>query len=291
MNAQKPTVMCQGCGRSVRRDASDALSESCPFCGATLNRNLTIEDVIPEDERYRLTEGTRDHDDQPYAVLGKKPPPPCPSCKEPLPDDVEKCPKCDFDRAAGRRVAKTYPPFDKTWEAGISFQWRLIAFFIAQVINHVICFALFEAVQDIGTTLGALLYLTSLQAFLLGTFDRVRVVRTRKGNVTITRTWRAFFVPLPTKTLTWRGLEAVGVRRDDVGCFAWLIMFQLLTCGIIPGIIWWWYAIRTDRAAAVLLKDQGATVHVLYSGTDADKAEEIAKTVGELTGLPYVPVC
>lgn len=262
---------------------------SCPYC----NEPLDHDDALPqadEPENQILIPGTQKDDGKPYGVLGKKPPPMCPECRESLNEGDPVCPRCNFNHKTGKHVPKAFPVFDRTWEPGVGLRYRLIALGVCQAMNIVMFLLINQAIEDVPTTLTGWFFIALLQAFLLGTFDRVRIQRTTKGKVNITKMWRACFVPLKPKVLNWRGLEEVGIRRNDVGWFEWYICILLLCDGIIPGILWWWFALRTDRASAVLMKDQGAIEHTLYSGTDPDKAEEIAQAVHDLTALPYKAV-
>lgn len=276
---------CPDCRRSIAYSRRHP-PRCCPYCNEPLELADTRE-TSDGDENYVLFAGTQADDGNPYAVVGKKPPPLCPECNATMTEADPVCPQCNMNRTTGRRVPKSFAPFDQTWEAGFGLKFRLIGFGIFQVVNVVMFFLIDRVIEDVPATLGGWFLIALLQAFLLGTFDRVRIQRTTKGKVTITKTWRVGFIPIKPTVLTWRGLEEVGVRRDDVGLFEWLIFLLLLCDGIVPGILWWWFAIRTDRHAAVLMKDMGAVEHTLYAGTDENKAEEIARTVHDLTGLPY----
>jgi hypothetical protein len=276
---------CPECGRPLSDDAR----RTCTGCGAPLDRELGVADVIPADRRHVLVPGG-DGEDEPYAVIGEKPVPRCPSCDGPFPDGLPACPKCNFDRAARRRVPRVYAPFDRTWEAGLPFLVRFAAFLACQAVNVGITWFVVGFADEVTRAFGGWAVIASLQAFLLGTYDRVRVTRSRKGAVAITKTWRYFFIPLPSRELDWRDADQVGLRHDDVGWLEWLMCLQLLTYGIIPGVLWWWYAIRPARVAAVLTRDGGSVVHSLYTGTDTEKAEEIAEAVRDVTGLAFNPV-
>ena len=140
-----------------------------------------------------------------------------------------------------------------------------------------------------GTTAGGWVMLTALQAFVLGTYDRLTLTRTAKGKVTLTKRWRVGFVPLAPKLIRWREHEGVAVRHSDVGCLEWAILFMLLP-GIVLPVLCWWFAIRPGRVMVALTQNLGDPVSILYAGTDVGRATEIAETVRDLTGLPYDPL-
>lgn len=279
---------CPGCRRSFSYSRRHP-PHCCPYCNEPLDHDDYHEANDGPDHQI-LIPGTQKDDGQPYGVLGKKPPPLCPKCNASTIENDPICPNCNFNQQTGRHVPKVYPEFDQTWESGISLRYRLIALAGCQVVNLLLFWFINQQIEDVPVTIGGWLIVAVAQAFLLGTYDRVRIQRSTRGKVTITKVWRACFFPLPANSITWRGLEEVGVRRDDSGLIEWVIFIFLLGDGILPGILWWYFAIRTGRFCAALMKDQGAIAHCLYAGTDADKAEAIATAVHELTGLPYKAV-
>jgi hypothetical protein len=195
------------------------------------------------------------------------------------------CRHCDTDLATGQKADRTQPPLTREWEAGWPYRPRMIAFIVCQVINvvTVILSLMFRGSAPV-TVIGFVLAVT-LQAFALGTFDRLTLTRTAKGKVTLTRAWRIAFVPLAPATIRWREHESVTVRHSDIGCLEWWMLLVLLPT-VIPALLWWWFAIRPGRVAVSLCQNLGDPVTPLYVGTDVDRADEIAETVSEVTKLP-----
>ena len=272
----------------------------CPGCGSFTDRPPEV--AAPEPGAVTLIEGTTDDDGNPYTVVGGKPIPRCPECDARLPaDDAPCCDRCGWNRAAGRKLPKTFAPVHRTWEAGFSLRTRSIAFAVCQVIN-VATAALIFAVEGraVTTTAGYLLSVLS-QAFVLGTFDRLDLIRTAKGKITLTQQWRIAFVPLAPKTIRWRECEEMRVIHEESGWMEWLLFFQLFSSGLLilfylfqPTLIiiagfWWWYVILPGRVKVALCQNLGDPVQPLYLGTDDNRAEQIAREVSEVTGLPWRP--
>src|SRR5262249_25315368 len=100
--------------------------------------------------------------------------------------------------------------------------------------------------------------------------------------------WRIAFVALRPQSLRWREFESVSTGKSHDPKFEdWAIALLLLFYGLVPGILWWWFVIRTDRAYVGLCKDHGFTDTIIYRGSNAALAEEVAASVAEVTGLPY----
>jgi hypothetical protein len=304
---------CPACGRPFNVSAAAPRPPAlCPDCGSATDLPPDRGGAEPDADHYLLAEGTTADDGRAYGVFGEKPVPPCPECGKPLPDDAPTCGHCNWVRAAGRVLPKTYVPFDRTWEAGWPLSWRFAAFLACQVLNVVTALLILRERGSLPTTAGGWVMMTALQAFVLGTFDRLSLTRTAKGKVTLTKTWRACFVSLTPKVIRWREHEGVVVRHSDVGIFDWVICLSLLMGGVGPclfyltidhlyaiqfllsgvvlGAIFWWFAIRPGRVTVALTQNLGDPVSILYAGTDVDRATEIAEAVRDATGLPYDPL-
>src|SRR5204862_4707907 len=103
------------------------------------------------------------------------------------------------------------------------------------------------------------------------------LTRDRRGRVTLTRAWRICFVQRPPQEIDL--LPYAGVRVNlsrEAGFFEWLICLNLLLYGIVPGVLWWYHVIQTDRYHVALTRDDGHSEEVLYRGNDAAVAEEVA---------------
>src|SRR5262245_21132854 len=131
--------------------------------------------------------------------------------------------------------------------------------------------------------------MSAMQAFVLGTFDRLDLERTAKGKVTLTQTWRIAFVPLAPKVIRWREYEGVVVRHSDVGLMDWWVFLVMLPT-VLPALLFWWYAIRPGWVQVERAQNLGDPGTTRYAGTNTDRAIEIAEAVRDLTGLPYDPL-
>ncbi len=259
----------------------------CPGCGSPTDRPPSP--PPPEPGAVLLLQGTTADDGNPYTVIGGRPIPRCPECDARLSaDDAPRCEQCGWDRAAGRKRPKTYPPLALTWEGGWSFNARVAAFVICQVVN-VATAALVYAVEGRAvTSAGTFVVSVLCQALLLGTFDRLDLRRTARGKVTLVQQWRVAFWPLEPRTLRWREYEEVRVLHAEPA-LAEYFMLVVLAPTVLPAALWWWFVIRPGHVKAALCKDLGDPVTPLYLGTDAGRAEEVARAVSEATGLPWRP--
>jgi hypothetical protein len=278
------SLRCPSCSRPL----TFPIPILCPACGSFTDRPPDAPE--PEPGAETLLRGTTADDGKPYTVIGGKPIPRCPECDARLPaDDSPTCDGCGWNRAAGRKVAKLFPPIARTWEAGWPLQWRLIAFAACQVLNVGTAAFIYSIDGRAVTSTGGFLVMVTFQAFVLGTFDRIDLIRTTKGKVTLVQQWRIAFWPLEPKTLRWRECEEIRVLHAETGLLEWVMFFGLLSTTIIGGLLWYWYVIRAGLVKAALCQTLGDPVMPLYLGTSTERAEEIAREVSAATGLPWRP--
>ena len=141
-------------------------------------------------------------------------------------------------------------------------------------------------VMDSLTLVIALIVNSLVQAFILGTFDRLEIRRSLSGKVVVTRTWRVAFVPLPAKRIRWRDFDSVSCRvTHDIHFEDWFGCFLLLLYCAIPAFLWYWYVIRPDRIVVAFCKDHGFSDTVLFWSSDQKLSQEVARTVAEVTGM------
>jgi hypothetical protein len=257
----------------------------CPGCGSDPTRPPDV--AAPETGAVALIKGTTADDGNPYTVMGGKPVARCPACDARLPaDDTPACEKCGWDRAAGRKLPKTYPPVHHTWEAGWPLQFRVAAFAVCLGLDVATAALIYVVDGRAVTSAGGFVVMVVCQAFLLGTFDRLDLTRTSKGKITLTQRWRVAFWPLEAKALRWREHEEVRVLHAEPGMME-LVMFFVLLPMLPIAVAWYWFVIRPGHVKAALCKSLGDPVTPLYLGTNTERAEEIAKVVGAVTGLPW----
>jgi len=180
------------------------------------------------------------------------------------------------------------PPVAKSWDSLWPLATRLKAFAWLLVLDLVAAPLSWFIFGDILASIHTLLGTAILQAFLVGTFNRIDLTRSAKGKVGLARTWRIAFWPLKPKRIRWGEFESVNSGKSfDPRLEDWIMALFLLFYLLIPGILWYWYVVRPDRVHVALCKDHGFTDTILYRGTDEAKADEIAKAIADVTGLPY----
>jgi hypothetical protein len=241
-------------------------------------------------------EGSQDEDDaRPYGVEGdglKK----CVECQGELPSDAAFCVHCgthlDGSRKERPKKKRRYTEIDENFVEGFPLQTRLIIFAAAQVFNVFFTATAISATSfeinaaAIGTGIIAGAINLVLQAFIIGSFDTLRVQRNERGGCTLTRTRRLLFLPLAPTKIEWKHLVGVGKLASDPGnIFAWLTCLYLLLMGILPGILFWWFELRQERINVVLTNVYNGIEETLFSSKKEDEGEKVAQLVSEASGL------
>ena len=327
MTVMSRAVVCEGCGQRLDvPDDHGRRKFRCPECGvyselpadgnqsaapasgaagrAASAPSEAAEEVLLSVMAEPLPEAQADATPPPAAIPQPEEPPAedesretydvagrqrqCPGCNRPVAPDAVVCTACGLHLESGTRAVRTYQPRSWQWEAGLPLRRRRNLFLAAQVIF--LGLGLIAAIHDdyLSAFLSSWLLFTLMLAFLLGTFDRIDLIRTKRGRAVLTRTWRIGFFARPTETIPLREYEGVttGTARD-VHILDWLIGFMLLPMGIVPGVLWWYYAIRSDSYFVALCKNHGYPELTLYRGWSAIRAKEIADTLHDMAGLPY----
>jgi hypothetical protein len=223
----------------------------------------------------------------PYAVPGtgiKK----CPDCRGELPLDATFCVHCGTELGDGKKKKKReFTPLHREWEPYLPFALRMKVFVGMQILNVMIFFAML-ATLGAATSFTGIVMQTAMQAFLLGSFDRLIVTRTAKGKAEIQRLWRVGFYPIAPQKIDWRVSHGTAiVPLHTVGFFEWLMMIYLLLCGILPGLLFYWFVIKPERFDVVLCDVHGSTDSAIFRTSSRDIADEICTVVSEVTTLDY----
>jgi hypothetical protein len=269
---------CRRCGRLVRRQGE------CPSCDADTT-------TAPEPVWWPSVDAPADEgeeDSSPYAVEGADDVV-CPECSMRLPPGSVLCVRCGYHLTKRKKVAKTYQPIDRQWDTNGSRQGRM-TFYLCIVIFSLIMglIGVFVAGADLGIFIGSFLGLMIMLGFVLGTFDRTQLTRDSRGRVQLTKTWHVCFIARPPQMITVVGYESIASgRHRDIEQWDWLIFFFLFASGVIPGLIWWYFAIHKVNFHASLTRDHGYPAYVVYSGWDEMQMKEIAYTLRDATGLRY----
>jgi hypothetical protein len=229
-------------------------------------------------------------DDQttPYAVPGtgtKR----CTECRGELPLDATLCIHCGFDLAAKQKKAKReYTPLYREWEPYISMSTRMKIFIGMQFLNLLILALAVIFNWGAGSGLVAAVMQSAMQAFLLGTFDKLVVTRTVKGKADIQRYWRVCFIPIQPQKVDWRVSHGVAIIPErGAGVFEWMMMVYLLLAGCLPGLLFYWFVIVPERYNVALCDVHGSTDRQIFRTTSRDVADDVCSVISEVTTLDY----
>jgi len=307
-----PTITCSACGTvlGVPKKGMPKDGLSCNWCGYVNLPPAAAEEPKPEPVRApapatvaQVAEPARaptpkatahqwadDEDDNglPYVIpkseiRERK----CQGCGKEIDIRTVVCVHCGYDASTKQKAERTFTPIDREWEAGWPFEMRMAIFGACLLLDvgSVVLSLIVEG--SLPTTVCGLIFAIGLQAFVLGTYDRVRIRRNKKGQAEIIVTWRACFIPLAPKKVNWQTHEGVAFGHyDAIGITDWIIAFVLLFFFLLPAILFWIYVIRSDRFFAALARDRGYPETYLYRGMSETKAKEIAQTATDATGLP-----
>ncbi|MBO0698231.1 MAG: hypothetical protein J2P46_07545, partial [Zavarzinella sp.] len=183
---------------------------------------------------------------------------PCGECGKSIDIHAVVCVHCGFDAETKRKAERTYQPIDREWEAGWPFRRRLTVFLIFQVLNAGSLAAFVADEGSLPTSISGVLFAIFLQAFVLGTYDKVRIRRNKKGQTEIAIIWRICFIPLAPKKVNWREREGVAWGHyDSTSAVDWFFLILLLLSCFPLAVLFWWFVVRADRFYAALARDRG----------------------------------
>lgn len=285
-------VVCHGCGETLKiPEDFTRLKMRCPGCGVYCevppnaprvpaapetvppvakkqNERKSVPPPEPVAELPPLIAGTEEDDGKPYTVPGD-------------PDELRR-------QSERKEPPPPKPPVAKSWEIGWPFQKRMAVFAVVGTANVIAVPFTWTMFPNVAAVLLTFWFTTSLEAFLLGTYDRIDLTRSRKGHVCLTRTWRVAFIPMKPAVLRCAEFEGIIIARlHEPKWEDWFMMLMLLPYGLIPAILWWWFVIRPERVHVALCKDHGFADTLLYRCLDEDDACAVAETVADVTGLLY----
>jgi DNA-directed RNA polymerase subunit RPC12/RpoP len=318
---KKGLFTCPHCGELVKLPGLKRGGEAkCPNCAGIItwpskDEGAAVPEMPPEPKTPPTPEpeldGTDEDDGKPYLVP-RRSELTCPNCSRGLPKDAEVCDLCGFTQPGATKQTE----FDKvnvSWEGGLKLSARWSLFLAAQgFFLFASALAMLLGGAEIVVLLCSWLVFSGLVSFLLGTFDRIDLSRNKSGQVLLTKTWRICFLQQPVTRLYLRDYEGISTgRTHDSGCLdwflfgIWLVMgifpailgvmwsFSIpsivfcLVMGIIPAVLWWYYAIHHDKFYVALNREHGFPDVILYRGLNQDLTVEIAEKLEEVTGLTY----
>ncbi len=274
---------CRRCGRLLRRQ------RECPECDRDTRPAVGVEPVwCPSVDEPDDRQGDDEDDSSPYAVTGADDVP-CPKCGLLLPSGSVLCIRCGYHLKKRKKIAKSYQPLDRAWETNVGYSRRFTIFascalglFVAGllgVLRYEFSFVVF---------LFCISLVTAMLAFLLGTFDHLRLTRDSRGRVQLTKTWRFGFFARKPQTIDVRGFEGIASgRHRELGYLEYFVCFVLLASGLLPGIVWWYFVIHQVTFHVSLCRDHGFPAYTVYSGWSEMQMKEIAFALRDATGLRY----
>jgi hypothetical protein len=180
------------------------------------------------------------------------------------------------------------PAVAETWDTFWPLSRRAKVFGVLMTFNVVLLPLSKFILEDIFTILAAVIANSLAQALVLGTFDRLELKRSLSGKILLIRTWRVAFYPLPAKRIPWREFESVCCRKSHESHYEdWLVVLILFPYGVIPAVLWFWYVMRPERLLVSLCRHHGFPDTVLFRSWDQKEAEDVARSVAEVTCRPW----
>jgi len=236
-----------------------------------------------------------DGPDTPYTVpgTGLKP---CPECGGELPIAATFCVHCGTPLIGPDRqpVRRKYVPIDREWIDGWAPQFRRTLFFVLLGVNAA-AVLLGVWIRGDNMKLGSVwlenlalsIVPVFLQAFMLGTYGTLRVIREREGRCQIWRTWRFAFFPLKPKLVSQEGCAGTGFVAQQQGFAEWAVFAALLALGVVPGLVFLAMVILPTRCNTVIVDENRGTVATLLRSKSVAEATDAAKITAEATGFTW----
>ncbi len=302
----KPAVRSRGVPDFAEEEApSPIVAKRAPAKPLTAKPQRDPRDHRPEFEEQigvglPLLEGDEiEHDGPlttPYAVpgIGLKQ---CLECRGDLPLDATFCVHCGWELVGKRKLKsqREFTEIDETFHEGWPFALRLQIFIALQFVNLFLLILgtiatgqSFADVGHIGTTLFMNLINVGLQAFILGSFETLRVTRDPKGRCTLLKTRRYMFIPVAPFKIDWKRSSGIGIMAThDPGYVVYLIGLYLLMMGCLPGILFYLIVIRPERFNAALCNEYGGSDDVILHCKNREHAEAVTRAIAGASGLRW----
>ena len=284
-------VNCRRCGRLIVRQ------RECPSCDAVEEEPVAEEAEtrakgsgplslsLDEGSTSPVVPGEDEEDESPY-LLADKDIPLCPKCRKPMAIGAVLCTACGFDTKTRKKAKRTYEPIARSWETGQTLQQRQMWLGLAQGVHWTLAvFALLGGVSAWPFVVSWPL-MTGMLAFILGTFERVEIVRDARGRCEVTSAWRFAFWPMAPKKTEIFGFEGVTTGQDhEVGVIEWMIFVSLLCAAVVPAIVWWYVVINKPSFHVALAVDHGHAEVYVYRGKSEEQMHEIGRVLVDASGL------
>ncbi|HEX5269176.1 MAG TPA: zinc ribbon domain-containing protein [Gemmataceae bacterium] len=230
-----------------------------------------------------------EEDGRPYRVPGLDDVRPCPVCRYELPRDAVLCNRCGYNLQTGKKAKQSYDPFERDWRGGWPVNVRRGIFIGGEVFFLTACLISVLAGAPVFGVFFPWVVFTAMTAFLLGTYDHIRLTRNKKGRVRMTKTWTVCFIPRPPQEIDV--LDYGGVAhgpRDETSVMEWMILLTLLLAGIIPGLLWLYFVFVRTSFEVSMTKQHGHDELVVYRGSNEKMVVDIAETLRKVARLSPV---
>jgi hypothetical protein len=290
--AGKGLLTCRSCGELVRAPATKrGKKRHCPVCGAawpeTALRVMQAPSLPippPPDEFAGVAIDEDPDSGNPYGTAdpGARR---CPDCTEQLAPGVAVCVRCGFDLRLGRKLAKEYQRLDMSWDSGMSLPTRVLLFLICQAAAWTAIIVGLATLdnpigEEIATFVFSWMVYTAMTGFLLGTYDHLHLKRSKSGKIDLTRAWRICFWPFPAQAIDVRAYFSVTSGAGEyANWWDWLIFCILLSPGIVPALLYWYFAIHKTEYFVGLCGEHESLEEKVYRGWDRERMLEIQRTL------------
>jgi hypothetical protein len=284
MSIQAP---CSSCGRLSPTAGAISTGESahCPLCNATA--------ILLVDDDAILAEPVTANS-QAIRVDCALDATACPKCGAALDAEAVLCIECGFDRRTGRSRTTKIRRFDRYWNTGVPMPGRIAGMIVSALTISITC-----VVVVVRFELNPAFFMVGVLAVLLvsvvnlGTFSFLRLVRTKKGRLELTRDSYFAYFPLGRRTVDLARYEELRLEArtegdsDGLGALAnFSTLVFLLSLGLLPAAILFVMNAAQVHMKLRMIGRQDRDTLVVYRGTDEDLMREIVEAIQESSNLP-----
>ena len=279
---------CPGCGRRLKvSDLYRGMRSRCPECAAIsvvpghdeqpVRHDVAVQEAPPEGgvARVRLVPG--EAEGVSVADVG----PTCPSCRKILPRGAVLCVDCGYDFRTGRQRETAHEPLERSWDTGMPLALRLGLLCALECV----CLPAGALTGHVAEGLALAFAGSVVLVLLLGTYIKLRLVRTGKGKILITRTWCICFLPAIRHQVNVRNYKVILIdttRPNVAGILATMLL--LLLC-VLPGAVLAYVILTRPTYHVFLKKEHRNQEFLLYQSMDDAKMRELVETLQELAEL------
>jgi hypothetical protein len=212
--------------------------------------------------------------------------PRCPNCQRLMAEDAVLCVGCGYNVKTGEKAVREYAPVNRTWDGELTYRRRLQLFGAVQALWLLALAGAFWG-DFLAAGLFSWFLSSALLAFVVGTFGRIHVTRTRRGQVTLTRTWHVCLLPLPPTRIALYQYDGVtSGMAHGADLWDWVVFGTLLSYGILPGLVWWYWTFHKDVFYIGLTRGHGSMALELYRGWNEAATRDIAQVLRDVAGYP-----